>query len=92
MVWTASIDRNKSRRQGRRTSKFVAVDSPRLGELEAAARTLSLNFTSKQATSRPRSWREKTGYIMVEKRSLSRIEILKMMAKQVAKERLSKKT
>jgi len=92
VVWVANINRNKSRRQGRKISKSLSVDSPRLGEIEAAAKSLSLEFTSKPGTSRPGCWWEKDGYLLVEKGSLNRIEILKMMAKQVAKERLSRKT
>jgi signal recognition particle subunit SRP19 len=91
VIWAAGIDRNKSRRGGRRISKSIAVDSPKLGELEAAARTLSLSFTSRQAASRPRLSREKSGYLIVEKRGSSRTEMLKTVAKQVAKERASRK-
>ena len=91
VVWVANIDRNKSRGQGRRIPKSLSVDAPRLAEIEAAAKSLSLEFTSKPATSRPSSWWEKTGCLLVEKESSDRIQILKMIAKQVEKERLSKK-
>jgi len=92
MVWVANIDRNKSRRQGRRIPKSMSVDSPRLSEIEAAARSLSLAATSKPGASRPSSWWEKTGYLLIEKGSSTRTEILKSIAKQLAKGRPSKRT
>lgn len=69
----------------------MSIDLPRLGELEAAARSLSLDPTSKTGASRPSSWWEKTGYLLVERRNSSRAEILKSIARQVARERASRK-
>jgi len=91
IVWTASIDRNKSRLQGRRTSKSISVDSPRLSEIEAAAKSLSLSFTSKQGASKPRSPWEKTGYMLVDRKGQSRAEVYRAIAKQVAKQRQAKR-
>ncbi len=92
VVWVANIDRNKSRRQGRSIPKPMSVDSPRLAEIEAAAKSLSLQFTLRPGASRPSSWWEKTGCLFVEKGDSDRTEILKMIAKQVTKERPAKKT
>lgn len=92
VVWVANIDRNKTKRQGRKIPKSTSVDSPRLAEIEAAAKSLSLRFTSKPGVSRPSSWWEKTGYLLVEKGDSNRTEILRTIAKQVAKERPAKKS
>jgi signal recognition particle subunit SRP19 len=92
IIWTASVDRGKTRRQGRKIPRSLSIDSPRLSELEAAARSLSLDPTPKTGASRPSSWWERSGYLLVERRNSSRAEILKSLAKQIAKERGSKKT
>jgi len=91
VLWAANIDRSKSRRQGRRIPKSLSVDLPRLGEIEAAAKSLSLGFISKPGASRPGLWWEKTGCLLVEKGNSTRAEILRSIAKQLAKERPSKK-
>jgi len=90
IVWTASIDRNKSRLQGRRTSKSISVESPRLSEIEVAAKSLCLSFTSKPGVSKPRSHWEKTGYMLVDRKGQSRAEVYRAIAKQVAKQRQAK--
>ena len=92
VVWVANIDRNKTKRQGRRIPKSTSVDSPRLAEVEAAAESLSLRFTSKPGVPRPRTWWEKTGYLLVEKGDLNRSDLLRTIARQVAKERPIKKS
>jgi len=91
IVWTASIDRNKSRLQGRRTSKSISVDSPKLSEIEVAARSLSLSFTSRPGASKPRSHWEKTGYMLVDRKGQRRAEVYRSIAKQVAKQRQAKR-
>lgn len=91
VVWTASIDRNKTRLQGRRIPKSISVDSPRLSEIESAAKSLSLDFGPRPGASMPRSWWEKSGYLTVDRGNSSRTEILKNIAKQIAKLRQAKK-
>jgi len=92
IVWASSIDRSRTRRQGRRIPKSLSVDSPRLSEIETAAKATSLIAVAKPGGARPASWWDKSGYLMVEKGKLGRSEILKTIAKQVTKERLSKRT
>ena len=92
IVWAASIDRNKTRHQGRRIPKSLSIDSPRLSEIEAAAKASSLSVIAKPGGARPTSWWDKSGYLIVEKGKIGRSELLKTIAKQVTKERLSKKT
>ena len=92
VVWPANIDRGKTRKQGRKLSKSLSADSPRLAEIEAALKSIPLSFQSKPGSPRPGTWWEKTGYLLVDKGTLSRTDVLKAIAKHVAKNKLSKKT
>jgi len=92
VVWPANIDRGKTRKQGRKLSKSLSTDSPRLAEIEAALKSIPLTFQSKPSSPRPGMWWEKTGYLLVDKGVLSRTDVLKAIAKYVAKSKLGKKT
>ncbi len=71
IVWAASIDRNKTRHQGRRIPKSLSVDSPRLNEIETAAKAASLSAATKPGSARPTSWWDKSGYLIVERGKLA---------------------
>ncbi|MCJ7505509.1 signal recognition particle protein Srp19 [Candidatus Bathyarchaeota archaeon] len=91
IVWVANVDRSKTRHQGRRISKSLSVDSPRLSEMENAAKSASLAPLAKTGSARPGTWWDKTGYVVVDRGNLSRTEILKTIAKHMTKEKQSKK-
>jgi len=90
IVWLASVDSSKSRRQGRRLPRSSCLDMPKLAEVEDAARALSLESTSRSDAARPsRPW-EKTGYIIVERRGKTRSFVLKSLAQVIRRSRDSK--
>ena len=91
VVWTANIDKKHSRRQGRRISKALSIESPRFNEIEKAAKTLSYDYVARPGSSRPSSWWEKTGFLLIERKAFARAEVLRTLAKQVAKDRVSGK-
>jgi signal recognition particle subunit SRP19 len=86
VVWPANIDSTKSRRSGRKLPKGQALQSPRLEELREAANKLSIDHESVPGKSRPRSWWEKGGYLIVPK-STRKTELLRSLASEVRRER-----
>ena len=90
VVWPAAFDSAKSRSEGRRIAKSHAVQAPRVDELEAAARKLSLDPEVSSGSALPFRWWEKTGHIIVRRADRSRSKILKDLAAEIARARHSK--
>lgn len=91
VVWPENINSAKSRREGRKLPKDVCVDSPKIGELEIAARLLGLPFESAHNKARPGHWWEKSGYLLVDRSGRRKLQLLREMAREVAKLRQAKK-
>ena len=62
------------------------MQSPRLEELREAATKLSIEHENVPGKSRPRSWWERGGYLIVPK-STSKSELLRTLASEVRKQR-----
>lgn len=53
VIWPANIDKDKSRREGRRVSLAEAVEKPTHKEIEEAARKLGIKCEGDAGASRP---------------------------------------
>jgi signal recognition particle subunit SRP19 len=67
IVWPANLDSSKSRKAGRKLAKASGVQTPRLEEISDAIKRLSLDAEVVPGKSRPSSWREKGGYVILSK-------------------------
>lgn len=90
VIWPAALDSTKSRSQGRCLTKPLAVQSPRIDELELAAKKLSLEPELSRNSALPFRWWEKTGYVVVKRGDKSRSRILRDLAAQIVKTRQTK--
>ena len=86
VIWPANIDSTKSRLEGRKIPKGQAIQSPKIEELVEAARRLSIETEVLEQKSRPRTWWEKTGYIIISKNK-SRTEVLRLLTAEIRKAR-----
>lgn len=84
VVWPVYFDENKSRAQGRRVSKKLAIKSPKLSELVSAAQSLDLSTEIIEDASYPAEPWYRQGMIVVEKRG-PKTDLLKKMAKLLKK-------
>ncbi len=91
VIWPANLNGAKARRDGRKLHKDVCVDSPKLGELETAAKALGLVFEAVLDKSRPGQWWERTGYLVVERRDRSKLQVMEQIAREVTRLRQTKK-
>lgn len=82
VVWPANLDSTKSRKEGRKLAKGLALQAPKLDEISEASRRLSLDFEPAAAKSRPGNWWEKGGYLTVAKKR-RRSELLRSLADEV---------
>lgn len=86
IIWPAYFDQTKTRKNGRRVPKSLAVVSPKIGELQEAAVKLGLHGEVVEEASYPKNPWSKTGMILVEKK-VPKEQILKKLARQVVKAR-----
>ena len=86
IIWPAYFDQTKTRKNGRRVPKNMAVPSPKIEEIHEAAGKLGLKNEVVATTGYPKTPWQKTGSILVEKKS-PKEQILKKLAKQLVKAR-----
>jgi signal recognition particle subunit SEC65 len=89
VIWPANLDSAKTRRAGRKLTKGPAVQSPRLEELSQAANQLSIEHEVVPGKSKPNTWWEKGGYLIVPKTS-PRSKLLRSLATEVRKLRATR--
>jgi signal recognition particle subunit SRP19 len=90
VVWPAALDSTKSRSQGRHLSKPQAIQTPRVDELENAAKKLSYDPQPSPHSALPSHWWEKSGYVLVTRGDKARSKVLKDIAAEIRKTRSSK--
>ena len=83
LLWSIYFDLNKSRRAGRRVPKKLAVSSPKLEELQRAAKQLGLQPEIVSDAAHPSSPRFKTGLILLLKNE-SKSTTLKKIGEQLS--------
>jgi len=83
VVWPVNIDLKKTRGEGRKIPKKLAVESPKLEEIIEASKRLGLNPTAVPHAALPKEWWNKTGYVIVERKNKGKIQILKDIANEI---------
>jgi len=81
-LWPAYFDSTKTRMQGRRTPKGLAVTSPRIDELQRAAERCDLKTEIVPDVKHPHAPWQKTGLMLVPK-SASKMQIIRRVAKEL---------
>jgi signal recognition particle subunit SRP19 len=84
IIWPIYFDANKTREEGRRVPKNLAVQSPRIDEIKLAVDRLGLRNEVRLETHFPKVPWAKTGMLLVEKKE-SKEKILQKIAKQLLK-------
>lgn len=86
IVWPVYFDQAKTRKEGRRVPKSLAVQSPRITEITEAAANLGLKHEVAAEAGYPKTPWAKTGMLLVEKKG-SKEQTIKKIAKQLLKVR-----
>jgi signal recognition particle subunit SRP19 len=89
VIWPANLDSTKSRKAGRKLAKGSAVQTPRLEELRDAANQLAIEHEVFAGKSRPSTWWEKGGYLIVP-RATPQSKLLRSLASEIRKQRATK--
>ena len=90
IIWPAYFDQAKTRKEGRRVQKSLAVQSPKILEIREAAQKLGLDFEVVADKGYPKRPWVKAGMLLVEKRE-SKEQIINRIAKQLLKVRNKQK-
>ncbi len=86
IIWPAYFDSGKTRKEGRRVSKNLAVPLPKVAEIEAAATRLGLGNELVPEKGFPKTPWSKAGMLLVEKKG-SKEQVINQIAKQILKTR-----
>jgi len=84
IVWPAYFDLAKTRKEGRRVPKNLAVQSPKILEITEAVAKLGLEHEVAAEAGFPKTPWVKAGMIMVEKKG-TKEQVIKKIAKQLLK-------
>jgi signal recognition particle subunit SRP19 len=84
IIWPAYFDSARTRKNGRRVPKSLAVQSPKIQEIEEAVEKLGLKHEVAAEAGYPKTPWVKTGMMMVEKKG-SKEQIIRKIAKQLLK-------
>jgi len=90
IVWPTYFDSSKTRGEGRKIPKRLALESPRLEEVIEAANALKLNPKPNWEAKYPRSWWQKSGYVILDK-PLPKSKILNLLAEKMVEIRKQKR-
>ena len=85
IIWPIYFDANKTRRNGRRVAKNLAVQSPKIDEVKQAVDRLGLKNEIRLEAHFPRIPWVKTGMLLVEKKE-AKEKIIQKIAKQLGKD------
>ncbi len=83
LLWPAYFDSNKTRLQGRRVPKSLAIASPKLEEMQNAAKRIGLQSEVVLDVKYPKNPWQKTGYILIPKKG-SKTKIIRKIAEELA--------
>jgi signal recognition particle subunit SRP19 len=84
MIWPAYFDQAKTRNEGRRVPKSLAVQSPKILEIQEAAQKTGLEFEVVADKGYSKTPWVKTGMLLVEKKG-SKEQVINRIAKQLLK-------
>jgi len=86
VIWPAYIDSNKSRSQGRRIPRKLAVKAPRLDEIAKAAKELGFTPKIYPEKAYPRAPYEKSGVVIVTDK-IKKADFIKKLAAKILEAR-----
>jgi signal recognition particle subunit SRP19 len=84
IIWPAYFDQSKTRKDGRRVSKSLAVHNPKIDEVKLATEKLGLRHEVVTEASYPKTPWVKTGMILVEKQG-SKEQVIRRIAGKLLK-------
>lgn len=91
IIWPAYFDLTKTRKEGRRVPKSLAVASPRILEIKDIVEKLRLEYEIRPDTGYSKTPALKTGLLLIKKKE-AKEETIRKIAKQLLKNRSTMQT
>ncbi len=82
IIFPEYLDKNLTRKQGRRIPLNEALENPTLLELKLAAQKLEYDYEIQEYSAYPRQWWEARGRILVEKK-IPKLQTLRKMSVEI---------
>jgi len=82
VIWPIYFDKSVSRIRGRKVSKKIAVDKPKIDNIEKVAKELKLNPVLEKKSSHPSRFWKSEGRILVDKKN-SKVNIIRQIANKL---------
>ena len=89
VIWTVNVDSKKTRAEGRKIPRRLAVPNVKLNELVEACKELGIPFRAEEKRY-PRCWWEEGGRVIVEKRN-TKTKMMVEIARKIAEIRERKR-
>ncbi len=86
ILWPTYFDLKKSRDEGRRVPKKLAVEKPNIEDIYKAVKKLGYKARMEVDKSHPSTPTGHEGRVLVEKGSLKKTELISQVARQLSKE------
>lgn len=90
IIWPVYINSEHTRGEGRRLSIDESVADPKIREISQSLRKLKIDHQVEHGKSYPGSWWENSGYIKAERKDMTKLEFLRLIAKNVKSARRNK--
>jgi signal recognition particle subunit SRP19 len=84
VLWPEYFDSARTRAEGRRVSKAMAVISPTLDMIVAALKKIGVEHKAETDRSYPGNWHEHKGRVLVEKK-MTKTQLIAAVAEQMKK-------
>lgn len=84
VIWPAYLDSSRTRSDGRRVPKSLAMPSPRISEMKEAVEKLGLHYEIMMDAGYPKTPWLKTGMLLVKKKR-TKNQTIKKIAEQLLK-------
>jgi signal recognition particle subunit SRP19 len=84
VLWPSYFDLNKTRNEGRKVGRSLAVERPTVEELAKALEMLGIPYNPDRSAAYPKSWWEKAGRVFVSK-ATSKSRLMVSVAKNLKK-------
>jgi len=87
IFWPQYFDLKKTRSQGRRLPKNLAIEKVSIEEVAAAAKRLEYQVQIEPILKYPKSWWEESGRVLINTKGKKKSKVIKEIAKEIKKMR-----
>jgi len=87
IFWPQYFDLKKTRSQGRRLPKNLAIEKVSIEEVAAAAKRLEYQVQIEPILKYPKSWWEESGRVLINTKGKKKFKVIKEIAKEIKKMR-----